>query len=271
MPSESLSAHTFSTTHVRLLLQLLTAPLRPDLFLVVVGHLQPSPLEAALDVEALVGLAAVEDGLVAADFLGDEVERLDEAEPQLLALLVLGDGDVLDVTDQPEVVDANADGGFLSALWGKPGKLRRSTSDIREAASGKEGGDLRGPRGEGRGWRAQYNNVQLSFCDQRAGADDAPGVLYDQDVVAAVLLPDPLEALCELLGADVADGGEHAQAVEEAGLVVRLAQGADLVAGGQRGGDVGRDEVVAKEAGLLGCGGCRRRRRCRWWWWWCRC
>lgn len=70
-------------------------------------HLQPSPLKAALDVEALVGLAAVEDGLVAADLLGDEVESLDEAEAQLLALLILGDGDVLDVADQPEVVNAS--------------------------------------------------------------------------------------------------------------------------------------------------------------------
>lgn len=52
-----------------------------DLFLVVVRHLQPSPLETALDVKSLVGLATVKDGLVAADLLGDEVEGLDQAEP----------------------------------------------------------------------------------------------------------------------------------------------------------------------------------------------
>lgn len=72
-------------------------------------HLQTGPLEAALDVEALVGLAAVEDGLVAADLLGDEVQRLDEAEAELLALLVLCDGDVLDVAYQAQVVDAGRD------------------------------------------------------------------------------------------------------------------------------------------------------------------
>lgn len=71
-------------------------------------HLQPRPPEAALDVEALVRLAAVEDALVAADLLGDEVERLDDAEAELLALLVLCDGDVLDVADLSEVVDAGS-------------------------------------------------------------------------------------------------------------------------------------------------------------------
>lgn len=68
-------------------------------------HLQTGPPESALDVEALVRLAAVEDALVAADFLGDVVERLDDAQTELLALLVLGDGDVLDVADLSEVVN----------------------------------------------------------------------------------------------------------------------------------------------------------------------
>lgn len=77
-----------------------------DLFLVVVGHLQPGPLKAALDVEALVRLAAVEDCLVGADLFGDEVEGLDQAQAQLLALLVLCDRDILNMTDQAEVVNA---------------------------------------------------------------------------------------------------------------------------------------------------------------------
>lgn len=50
------------------------------LFFVVVGHLQASPLEAALYVETLVGLAAVENGLVAADFLSNIVKRLDQSQ-----------------------------------------------------------------------------------------------------------------------------------------------------------------------------------------------
>lgn len=73
---------------------------------VVMGHLQTGLSEPALDVKARVGLAAVEDALVAADFLGDVVEGLDEAEAKLLALLVLGHGDVLDVSDRSHAVDA---------------------------------------------------------------------------------------------------------------------------------------------------------------------
>lgn len=70
------------------------------------GHLQSRPPEPALDVEALVGVAAVEDGLVAADLFGDEVEGLDDAEAELLALLVAGDGNVFDVADGTKVVNA---------------------------------------------------------------------------------------------------------------------------------------------------------------------
>ena len=81
------------------------------------GHLQARPPEAALDVEPLVGLAAVEDGLVAADLLGDEVEGLDEAEAELLALLVAGDGDVLDVADGAEAVDAAGLLAIGGARW----------------------------------------------------------------------------------------------------------------------------------------------------------
>lgn len=79
-----------------------------DLFFVVVGHFQTSPLKTALDIEALVGLAAVEDGLVAADLLSDVVECLDQSKTQLLALLVFRDGDILDVTDQAQVVDTSS-------------------------------------------------------------------------------------------------------------------------------------------------------------------
>lgn len=70
------------------------------------SHLQPSPAEATLDVKALVGLAAVQYALVAPNLLRDEVERLDNPQSQLLALLVLGYRDILDVADYPEIVDA---------------------------------------------------------------------------------------------------------------------------------------------------------------------
>lgn len=77
--------------------------------LVVVGHLEACSPEAALDVEALVGLAAVENALVAPDLFGDKVEGLDQSKTQLLALLILGDCDILNVTDGAEVVDAERD------------------------------------------------------------------------------------------------------------------------------------------------------------------
>lgn len=74
--------------------------------LIIVCHLKTGPPEAALDVEALVRLAAVQDRLVASDLLGNVVQSLDDAQAQLLSLLVLGDGDIFDVADKPEVVNA---------------------------------------------------------------------------------------------------------------------------------------------------------------------
>lgn len=219
------------------------------LFLVVVRHLEAGALEAALDVEALVGLAAVEDGLVAADALGDVVEGLDEAQAQLLALLVLGDGDVLDVADQTEVVDA-------VCVW-----LAVRSRGVSYTASSRSGRVCVCvyvcKKGRGGG-----GNVQFPLGDQGARAHDAAGaVLDDQDVVAAVLAGEPGEALGKLGLADVADGREDAQAVEEAAVVVGRAQGADAVALGQGGGHGGADEVVAEQARAVvaRCGRCRCR------------
>nr|POE79469.1 hypothetical protein CFP56_07534 [Quercus suber] len=96
----------------------LTRPLAPPPFslrapgdtllhlIIVMRHLEPGALEAALDVEALVGLGAVEDRLVATRVLGDVIQRLDDAQPELLALLVFRDRDVFDVAHEAEVVDA---------------------------------------------------------------------------------------------------------------------------------------------------------------------
>lgn len=77
------------------------------LFVVVVRHLQPGPLETALDIEPFVGVAAIKNGLVATDFVGDEVEGLDQPQAQFLALLVLCDGDIFDVADHAKVVDTS--------------------------------------------------------------------------------------------------------------------------------------------------------------------
>ena len=72
---------------------------------VVVRHLQTSPLEPTLDVEPLVRLAAIQDGLVTPDLLSHEIQRLNDPRPQLLALLVLGHSNVLDVSNKPQLVD----------------------------------------------------------------------------------------------------------------------------------------------------------------------
>lgn len=63
-------------------------------------HLESCPLESALDVEPLVCLAAVKNALVTANLGRDEVEGLNKFEPELLALLVLRNGNVLDVADE---------------------------------------------------------------------------------------------------------------------------------------------------------------------------
>lgn len=70
------------------------------------GHLEACPPETALDVEALVGFTAVQDTLVATNLFGDEVEGLDDSETKLLALLVFGNGDVFNMSNGTEVVDA---------------------------------------------------------------------------------------------------------------------------------------------------------------------
>ena len=68
-------------------------------------HLQASPLVATLDIEAFVGLRAIQDGLVTPDLLSHEIQRLNDPQPQLLALLVLGHSNVLDVSNKPQLVD----------------------------------------------------------------------------------------------------------------------------------------------------------------------
>lgn len=69
-------------------------------------HLQSSSFEATLHVETLVCLAAVEDGLVTANLLRGIVQCLNDTQSKLLALLILCDSDVLDVSDKSQFVDA---------------------------------------------------------------------------------------------------------------------------------------------------------------------
>ena len=71
-------------------------------------HLQTCPLEATLDIEALVRLRAVKNSLVATHILRNKVQRLNDPQTKLLALLVLCDSNIFDVADEAEVVDATA-------------------------------------------------------------------------------------------------------------------------------------------------------------------
>lgn len=89
-------------------------------------HLQARTAEATFDVESFVGFAAVENALVASDLGGDVVEGLDQTETELLALLVLGDGDVLDVADVAKAVNATkVERDILSAGSSMPGREQR--------------------------------------------------------------------------------------------------------------------------------------------------
>ena len=71
-------------------------------------HLQTRPLETTLDIEALVRLRTVKNGLVATHVLRNKVQRLNDPQTKLLALLVLCDSNIFDVADEAEVVDATA-------------------------------------------------------------------------------------------------------------------------------------------------------------------
>lgn len=69
-------------------------------------HLQPSSLVSALDVESLVRLAAIQNALVTPNLLRDEIQSLDQLEAELLSLLVFGDCNIFNVTDETKVVYA---------------------------------------------------------------------------------------------------------------------------------------------------------------------
>jgi len=68
-------------------------------------HLEPGPLKPTLDVKPLIRLATVKNALITTNLLGHGIQRLNDPQTQLLALLVLGHRDVLDMADKPHVVD----------------------------------------------------------------------------------------------------------------------------------------------------------------------
>ena len=70
------------------------------------SHFEASSLETTLEIETLVGLTAIKNTLVAADLFSHKIQSLDHLQSQLLSLLILSDGDILDVAYEPEVVNA---------------------------------------------------------------------------------------------------------------------------------------------------------------------
>lgn len=143
-------------------------------------HLESRPLESALDVEPLVRLAAIKNTLVAAHLGRDEIEGLDELESEFLALLVLRNGDIFDVADESEVVDA--------------------------------GMGLANIHSEG-----EWGHLQLPLNNQRTGSYYPALVLDDEEEVSPVALcVHPVVPLIPLLLRYVSHRCEDAQAVEEA-------------------------------------------------------
>jgi hypothetical protein len=68
-------------------------------------HLQPRPLKPTLDIEPLIRLATIQNRLVTPRLLRHKIQRLDDAQSQFLALLVLRNSDIFNVSDKPELVD----------------------------------------------------------------------------------------------------------------------------------------------------------------------
>lgn len=71
---------------------------------IVVCHLQSCPLEPALDIKSFIGLAAIQNALVASDFFRNIIQCLYYSQAELLSLLVLGHYNVFDVTDHAEIM-----------------------------------------------------------------------------------------------------------------------------------------------------------------------
>lgn len=73
--------------------------------LIIMRHLEPRSLEPTLNIEPLIGLTTVQYALITTRLLSNEVQRLDNLQPELLPLLVLRDSDIFDVSDYAQVMD----------------------------------------------------------------------------------------------------------------------------------------------------------------------
>lgn len=89
---------------------------------------------------------------------------------------------------------------------------------------------------------AGAGDVQLPLRNQCTGSHDgvlSAGCILDDDDVVAALGKHGVELFLEISLGDVANGSENAEAVEEPAVEVGPAQGAQLIALGEVGRDIG--------------------------------
>lgn len=76
--------------------------------LIIMRHLQPSPLEPTLDIKPLIRLRAIQNRLIATHTLRHIIQSLNNPQSQLLPLLVLRDRNILDMPDQSQIVNTTS-------------------------------------------------------------------------------------------------------------------------------------------------------------------
>ena len=69
-------------------------------------HLETSPLIAAFYIETLIRFRAVKDSLVTSNLLRHMIQRFYDVKTKMFSLLVLCNGNILDVTDETKIMDA---------------------------------------------------------------------------------------------------------------------------------------------------------------------
>lgn len=180
---------------------------------IIVCHLKPSPLVATFDIETLIRFRTIEDSLVAPNLFRHIIQRLYDVKAEVFPLLVFGNCDILDMTDQAEIMDA-------TNVQQEPFILR-----------------LR---------RLVY--IQFPLHDHSSRPHNlALPITNHQDMVLVLLLGHPTESLVPCLLRDVANVRQHAQHIEDAGFVVGALEGPDCVLGRKGGNDVGGDEGGGEE------------------------
>jgi hypothetical protein len=141
-------------------------------------HLQPRPFKPTLDIKPLVRLTAIQDTLVTTHSLRHAIQRLNNTQPQFLALLVLRHGDVLDVAHQTHVVDELAldddgagadDGGGLVADHQDVVRVVAGGDEVVAGVEFGEGGFAYGGE-DTEGWEEACGLfVRMGFASMREG------------------------------------------------------------------------------------------------------